>query len=315
MTADGELERTMRQLLHAGAFWLPTPGTGDTAYRHAALARIAAEDLQLARLAEAHVDAIAILDEANRVPKSDALYGVWAAEDPGSKLTVRCENECLVIDGIKPFCTGAGLLDSALVSARDDKGNVILIDVSLDNPQITFDHSKWLSPAFSSTRTASASFDAVVVQAHEVVGSAGWYLNRVGFWHGACGPAACWAGGAIGLIDYAVAVARHRPAEPHRDAPIGALLALRWELVALLKHAGEQIDSEPADKPAAHQRAIMLRHLVERVATQTVDLVGQLLGPRSLAFDEFVVRRIPELQLYVRQHHDQRDLASIARLA
>jgi hypothetical protein len=41
---------------------------------------------------------------------------------------------------------------------------------------------------------------------------ANWYLTRPGFWHGALGPAACWAGGAIGLID---AVCTLNKRDPH----------------------------------------------------------------------------------------------------
>ena len=40
------------------------------------------------------------------------------------------------------------------------------------------------------------------------MGTPGWYVERNGFWHGAVGPAACWAGRAAGLVDAAHVVSR-----------------------------------------------------------------------------------------------------------
>jgi hypothetical protein len=48
---------------------------------------------------------------------------------------------------------------------------------------------------------------------------------------------------------------------------------------------------------------------VERTLTQ----VGHALGPAPLAFDEEHARRVADLQLYVRQHHAERDLAALGR--
>ena len=57
----------------------------------------------------------------------------------------------------------------------------------------------------------------------------------------------------------------------------------------------------------------MLRHNVERAATAIVDLYGRALGPRPLIQDAEIVRRISEVQLYIRQHHDEHDLESVGR--
>ncbi len=99
--------------------------------------------------------------------------------------------------------------------------------------------------------------------------------NGFGFWHGACGPAACRAGGAIGLVDHAVLSAAGRSPDPHRDAQIGALAALRWQLQVMVEAAGREIDVGPGDMSSAMRRALMLRHNVERAATSVVDLFGR----------------------------------------
>jgi hypothetical protein len=307
-------------MLDAGELELPVPGGGKTAQRLAGLCRIARRDLELARLVEAHTDAVAILREACRRPEPDALYGVWAAEDPSCRLelvevpaSTGPHATAGLLSGTKAFCTGSTLLDRALVSVRTPEGP-LLIDVDLRDRRLSFDASSWRTAAFESTATATTTFDDLSVQSGDVIGPPGWYLDRVGFAHGGCGPAACWAGGALGLVDHAVAVGSRRAAKPHFDAYTGALLALAWNLDAMLQFAGDQIDERPTDRSLATQRALMLRHRVERTVTEIVDLHGRAVGPRPLIQHDSVIRRIAQLQLYVRQHHDETDLEMIATI-
>jgi alkylation response protein AidB-like acyl-CoA dehydrogenase len=295
------LETRVRSL--AADLDLPHPGEGHTAVRWRALASIARHDVSEARVIEAHVDAVSILHEAGLEPEPRALYGVWAAEEPGRSLEFDDER----VRGQKPFCTGAGIVDRALVTARTPAG-VVLVEIDARHPSIDYATDDWLTPAFASTGTATATFETPTIRA---VGSTGWYLDRVGFWHGACGPAACWAGGVLGLIDQAVAAAAAKNAEPHLDAHIGALVAIGWELDAVLDRAGDEVDAEPEDAAAAVRRARIVRHLVDRTAAEVIERFGRALGPRPLVRDPDVVRRIAEVQLYVRQCHAERDLDAL----
>ena len=310
-----ELEAELRRRVATGELSLPDPASGRTDERHVRLLELGRDDLQIARMAEAHTDALSILHEAGRHEVPGALYGVWAAEDPACRLDLAATPQRpgqLVLTGTKAFCTGGTIVDRALVTVRRDS-SVYLIDLDARQADIAFDDCRWRTTAFAATVTSVARFDAVSVTAEDIVGPPGWYLERVGFWHGACGPAACWAGGAIGLVDHAVGSAVNTPSDPHRDAQLGALAALRWRLQVMVEAAGREIDLDRHDTSAAMRRALMLRHNVERAATAIVDLFGRALGPRPLIEDENVVRRVAELQLYIRQHHDEHDLESIGR--
>jgi alkylation response protein AidB-like acyl-CoA dehydrogenase len=315
MDPRDELEREFRRQLDDGTLTLPDPAAGHTAERHQRLLEIGRADVQMARVAEAHTDAVAILHEAGRVEAPGKLYGVWAAEDPSCDLQLADHRPGggFVLSGSKAFCTGASIIDRSLVTVRrDGKAHLIDLDVH-DDPRITFDTAGWQAAAFGATSTAVATFDDVQIDESDLVGPPGWYLDRVGFWHGACGPAACWAGGAIGLVDHAVLASARKPPDPHRDAHIGALAVLSWQLEAMLHVAGDEIDRHPADVPMAMRRALMLRHSVERAATAIIDLHGRALGPRPLIQAPEIIRRISEVQLYIRQHHDEHDLESIGR--
>ena len=63
-----ETARAFTAAVQSGRLDLPLPGHGRTRVRWAALAGIAEHDLSLARLAEGHADAIAILDELGGPP-------------------------------------------------------------------------------------------------------------------------------------------------------------------------------------------------------------------------------------------------------
>src|SRR5580658_3443190 len=101
----------LRQLLAEGSLDLPLPGQGETAARHHRLAALAREDLTLARLAEAHTDAVAILAEAGRLPEPGVCYGVWASETPNQPLRVEQVEGGFQVVGSKSFCSGAGIVD------------------------------------------------------------------------------------------------------------------------------------------------------------------------------------------------------------
>jgi hypothetical protein len=144
-----------------------------------------------------------------------------------------------------------------------------------------------------------------------IIGTPDWYLHRPGFWHGACGPAACWAGGALGLVDYAQS--QHRD-DAHTLAHLGAMRAAAWALQTYLDAAGNEIDRDPSGGDAAQARALTVRHLVEQACGDVLRRLGRAYGPRALAFDANVSRRYQELDLYIRQSHAERDLEVLGQL-
>ncbi len=303
-----ELIARLRLLGAEGALRLPLPAGGRTAERHLALLKVARADLSLARLLEAHTDAIAILAEQGRAPRMDGIYGVWASDGPQSRLTAEKTASGWSVSGLKQYCSGAGIIDAALVTVHSADG-LLLFEMPLDVRGVAVLQSQWATPAFSDTATGPVSFEGVSVPSSCVIGAPGWYLDRPGFWHGAIGPAACWAGGASSLIDAAIASNRN---DPHSLAQIGALTALGWGFEAILTKAGDEIDTCATDCGQARRRALMVRHLIERWCTEVLDRFGQATGPQLLAHDPFIVRQHAALAVYMRQCHGARDLQALA---
>jgi alkylation response protein AidB-like acyl-CoA dehydrogenase len=302
-------ERLALQLRKSVSQDLPLPGAGNTATRHRLLFEIGRKDLSLARLAEAHWDAVAILKESGREPEADCLYGVWASERPGQALAIEQDAYSFRINGRKMFCSGAGLLDRALVTVGDTEPQLVDIDLRR-NAGLHFDDSSWKTHAFEETHTSTVTFQEVRVSSENLIGVPGWYLQRPGFWHGACGPAACWAGGAAGLVDYAKEQSRE---DPHTLAHLGAMQASIWAMRSFLDTAGHEIDSAPTDREKAITLALTVRHLIEQACTEVLRRLARAYGPHPLAMDEKIAQRYQELDLYLRQSHGERDLEALGR--
>jgi hypothetical protein len=120
-------------------------------------------DLSLARVAEAHTDALAILAEANATPRDCSLYGVWASDGHGSLVRARPEADgTWRLSGVKQYCTGATFVKSALVTAHHGK-DILLFDVDVAARGIRVEPSTWETPALADTATGPVSFDDVWV--------------------------------------------------------------------------------------------------------------------------------------------------------
>jgi len=290
-----------------GALDLPLPGSGATLQRWQALAELSAADLVLGRLAEAHADAAAVLAELDG-PSAAGLWGVWAAEPPTARVTAARTGGGWRLTGRKAWCSGALLLDRALVTAHAADGRrLFAVDVGHLLPV----PGTWSAVGMAASGSLTVELPDVPATA---VGGPGGYLDRPGFWHGGAGVAACWYGGALGAARALLAAARSRPPDPHALAHLGAVDALVVGLAAHLAVAAAEIDADPAG-PAARLRAGRLRAQVEAGATQVLDRVGRALGAGPLCMDPVQAQRAADLPVYLRQSHAERDLADLGELA
>jgi hypothetical protein len=298
--------------VESGRLNLPLPGGGRTRERWAALADLAEQDLSLARLAEGHVDALAILAElgAASSPASNR-WGVWAAQPPGPGLAASQAGTDggWRLDGIKRYCSGARSCTDALVTATAPDGNRLFAVSTRDLSPVP---GSWPATGMAGSDTLDVRFSGI---AAKPVGGPGSYIDRPGFAHGGAGVAACWYGGARGVGRTLLDAAARRDVGPHALAHLGAVdIALRTAKLALDTAAGE-IDADPDDRGGGGAlRALRVRALVEATATEVMLRVGRALGAGPLGHDEAHSRRVADLTVYLRQHHAERDLAEIGAL-
>ncbi|QNG55292.1 acyl-CoA dehydrogenase [Pseudonocardia petroleophila] len=284
---------------------MPLPGRGDTAGRWRALAAWGRTDLVLARLAEGHTDALAILAEAGCAPVPGALYGVWAARSGGTG----AELHDGAVHGTVRFCSGAHLLDRALVVAAGEGAGDRIVDVDLRDPRVRPVEGTWNPAGMAASDSVDVEFAGV--PAEVPVGPPGFYTGRPGFWWGGGGVAAVWLGGAAGVVDDVRGAAG---TDPHRLAHLGALHTALAATDALLARTAQAIDADPA---ADHTTAVWTaRAAAEQLCRTVGDRAPRLAGATVLSRHDRLGARLADLGVYVRQHHAERDLAALgARVA
>lgn len=303
----------VRHWLQSGRLDLPLPAAGRTGERWHSLATLAEDDITAARIGEAHADAVAILHELGaKPPRTGELWGVWAAESHDARLTARPAGSDFALDGIKPWCSGAGFVTRALVTAQLGDGERALFAVSVTDPAVRPVPSPWWNSGMAGSDTRPVQFTHANAVA---VGEPGDYLGRPGFWHGAIGVAACWLGGARAVAEPLYRSAAD-PSDPHALAHLGAVDAALTAAAAVLDDAAERIDADPFDRAGtAELVARRVRAVVEHAADETLSRSARALGPGPLCHNARHAQRVADLAIYLRQSHAERDLATLGRLA
>lgn len=295
------------------------PGSGSTLDLWDALATLAARDVGLARAVEPHWDAAAILQQAGR-PGADGGWGVFAAEGGGEPLTATADGDGdgdgdgWTLSGVKPWCSLAGSLDHALVTAHVPDGRR-LFAVDLHVAGVTVEPGAWVARGLTEIPSGPVRFDTVPATP---VGDTGWYLRRRGFELGGIGVAACWWGGAVGIARHVRTAAVTKP-NPHLLAHLGAIDRLLQDGRRALVEAAAFADEGPradadADASAERASALRVRGTVAAACEEIIVRAGRALGPAPLALDADYAKRVADLQLYVRQHHAERDEAALGEL-
>ncbi|MEX0604394.1 MAG: hypothetical protein WD623_01935 [Marinobacter sp.] len=289
---------------------VPPMGEGHSITRLRFLTMVARRDLSLARLIEGHLDATQILREAQKPADSTKLYAIWASGGPSDSTVITGEPAVAKLNGSKSFCSGSDIVDRALLYVYESNQ---LIDVDMRTAAarnyLQFEEGQWKSAAFSETHTWTVAFDDLPITPDNHVGGYKWYFDRPGFCLGALAPAACWAGGAMGLVD---AVRDRTLKDGHARAHLGAMVTSGCSMQSLLKWGAEQIDADPDNTSGSmFPTALVIRHHIERNCTDILDRFGRTLGPRPFVFETDNARRIAELNVYIRQCHAERDLEEL----
>jgi hypothetical protein len=306
--AAGDRDREWAAVAQMGA-WVRVLEPGTASHFTASLAAVASVDLTVARMLEPHLDALGILTQAGCPVPDDSTWGVFAAEAPGATLEA---DDAGTLTGRKAWCSLAGELSHALVTARTTSGARGLYAVDLRQTGVrVHDADGWTAKGLPRVPSTPVDFDAVPASP---VGAPGWYLDRPGFALGGIGVAACWWGGAAGLVRD---LAEH--VEKRRDSEL-ALLAL-GEAYAELRSAENAVATAAAaidrgDVPTGRETLLaqLTRSSVRASADRIRAVTTQTIGPAALAFRPDYAQRVADLELYTAQDHGRRDLARLGRL-
>ncbi|MBD8585802.1 acyl-CoA dehydrogenase [Frigoribacterium sp. CFBP 8766] len=323
----------------------PVPGAGSTADLWLALATLAAHDVGAARAVEPHLDATAILDQAReagtvvlpaRASSAEGFtWGVFAAEGPGAKLVAEpaepaepadrvdpvdpaaasttgggagdAARTSWTLSGTKPWCSLAGVLDGALVTAWvGDERRLFAVDLRQAGVEVV--PGAWHARGLVEIPSGPVTFASVPATP---VGEPGWYLRRPGFEWGGIAVAACWYGGAVGVAGALLRSAVARDPDPWVLRALGVVDERLGDARRALEEAAVAVDSGRAVGQEARLLAKRTRATVAHAAEDVLAAVGGALGPAPLASDPEHAKRVADLELYLRQRHASKDDASL----
>lgn len=304
--------QAMRTLVDAGLDTLPPPGKGNTLFRWQALATVAAHDLSCFKLFEGHVDALAIMAELEAAPATGQVWAVWCAEPPDARVRISRPDALgrVQVRGRKPWCSGAASVDWALVSAWNGQDEPCLVAVSLHDAGVTVTTEGWQAVGMADSASVDVLFDQAPGQ---LVGRAGSYLARPGFWHGGAGIASGWYGAAAALGEAVRATCRAKGdrTDAHQLAHVGHIDTALTAARALLHQVADWIDRHPDED--ARTQALRVRLTVEACASEVLHHAGRALGAGPFCKDRHIARLMADLPVFLRQSHAERDLAALGQ--
>ncbi|WP_339488674.1 acyl-CoA dehydrogenase [Pseudomonas sp. EL_65y_Pfl2_R95] len=304
-----DVPRQMQLLLTAGLADLPHPGHGATLLRWQMLAQVAAADLALVKLYEAHADALSILHELGVEPKQvEGLWAVWAAEPPYAQvvITSRRQNQ-VTLTGRKAWCSGAAHVDHAVMTVKNERDQPALVILEIKQPGVTVTTEGWQAVGMA----AADSVEVIVEGAQATcIDETSLYIKRPGFWHGAAGIAACWIGAGLEL---ARIVHRQAKRDPHSLAHLGAIESALGAAKIEMQVCARWVDAHPQEDAEFHARR--LRATVETAMEAVMHHAGRALGATPYCRDPHFARLMADLPVFLRQSHAERDLERLGQLS
>lgn len=291
------------------AHTLPAPGAGATLERWRALAALAAQDLAACKLAEAHWDAMTILQDLGVVPPEYArTWSVWAAENPKAPLQLKNTAQGDVLVGSKSWCSGAQITSHALLTCEDPGRGPGFALLDLGAPGIAIDDQHWQALGMRHVQTPTLRFDHTPVT---WLGERSVYLQRPGFWHGGAGIAACWYGAACQIAQ----LLRHRlhADQPHAAAHLGAMFTQLRAARAMFHQLAQRIDATPGEPWVEEVQA--LRSFVRGLCSDIIERSARAMGPAPLCTDAEHAQRCADLAVWCTQQHAEKDDAALGALA
>ncbi len=302
LSGCGALIGSLPQSMNASASWSDAPRALADVLR--ALGRAS---LPVGRLFEGHVNAAqligiygsaALQERTVASVAKGALLGVWGADGDTPVRAKRCGNG-YELSGAKSFCSGLGIVRTALVSAAMDGGTQLFaVDVADDaraNP------ASWRVSGMRATGSGDYDFAGMIVPADAAVGGLDDYFVEPWFLGGMYRMCAVQVGGIEALQAAIIAQVQRRRAtgDTIQQMRIGQIAAQALMARAVTdKLAGAIADD---DAEAIALQAVLTRDAVETCATNSLVMVERSGGTAAHREGSDLDRIRRDLGLYLRQ--------------
>lgn len=294
------------------------------------LRRIGRASLPVGRLSEGHMNALRLVQiygsenqwrQAAASARAGTIYGVWGADAArGVTLTPRVGRR-VRLAGQKRFCSGLGVVGTAVLTARTDQGTQLVLAETGDARR--GDSSGWQVSGMRATASGTYDFDGVEAEA---LGAPGDYEREPHFQGGVWRYAALQVGGleALGEAVRAAVADKGEAAgevQLHRVARIatlahGARLLVEDAAARVEACAGGRVGAGAgacAGVRAAVSQSLAAREAVEQACLEGIAIVDRALGTRAFAEHGLPDRVRRDLSFFLRQADLDGKLAQVGR--
>ena len=274
--------------------------------------------LALGRLFEAHVNAIELcrrygtfaqLQHIAEAARDRKLFALWVTDSPKNPLRL---SEDMVLSGEKWFCSGAGYVDRALVTAeRAEEAQMVFVPLS-SGVRIT-DQGIRLA-GMRAAKTGSVDFTGLKVNQDMLIGTPGDYLREPLFSTGAWRSSAVALGGLASLIESMrlELIARGRGDQPYQRMRFGQCVVAHETGRLWMEQASLRSESATEAGEDAVAYVNLARTAVESACLDAVRLVHRSLGLSAFMLGGPVERIARDLAAYLRQPAPDEALAEAA---
>lgn len=283
-----------------------------------ALRLLGRASLPLGRLYEGHVNAVRLAvrhgTEAQRALIRSAvlegrLFGVWNTESPD--LGLRMDEGRLV--GGKILCSGIGIVERALVTARPARGGpqqMWLVPLERFTPR--GDLSDWNPSGMRASATGRIDLDGILLAECLKLGGPDDYLAQPDFSGGAWRFLAVQLGG---IEEVAEALRQHllrtrRGQDPHQAARFGAALTAAETARLWVRQACLLVERGDAELDHIVSYVDLARGAVERAALEVMELANRSVGLQAFMASHPIERLVRDLATYLRQPAPDRALVA-----
>ncbi len=291
------------------------------------LFKIGGSDLSVGRIVEGHINALLLIfkygnaEQINKyftLAESGNLFGVWNTERPFEKLKVNIENEEVILNGSKSFCSGALHIDFPIITAHTTGGLQMLILDTKRTSGLVEDWSLWNPIGMKASTSCRFELNGIKMCKTDLLGNANdYYLNPIFSW-GAVRFSTVQLGGAQKIVDSMLFHLKktNRVDDPYQKMRLGEVTILMttaklWIDQARMLQKKQQNFSEDYLVNFAN----MMRTITCGICEKIISLAEKSVGIQGVLIGNPLEKPIRDLRVYLKQAGPDEALANVGHFA
>jgi alkylation response protein AidB-like acyl-CoA dehydrogenase len=272
------------------------------------LVTIGEGNLSVGRIIEAHVNAMHLValygTQAQRdwALSGQDLFALWVTDPSQGGVTMRHAANGIILEGAKQFCSGAGHVSAALITAEDPTTGSRMLIAKLDIGETVTPLSAPLQGMRAAT-TGAVDFSGCIMPETALLGRPGDYLREPALSTGAWRGSAVACGGLVALVDHALRQLREsgRLDSPYTRERLGQIFIARETARHWVQTAARIGEDPSADSSLRVSTVGLARIAIEAACLDVMRLVQRSIGLSAFRQGSMVELICRDLATYLRQ--------------